>query len=97
MTDAPERMWRETIAPNRMYQSGGSFYHESHKPKTGNVVEYIRADAVRDLPEVKALVEALLFYAKADHYLSYEGGESTISCDCGEVAATALAAFEVKK
>jgi hypothetical protein len=44
MTDAPERMWRETIKPCAEYKNGGSFYHESPTPR--KTVEYIRADLV---------------------------------------------------
>ena len=43
-TNAPERMWRETIAQSPMYPDGGSFYHETPAQRTA--VEYVRADLV---------------------------------------------------
>lgn len=54
------------------------------------------------LPEVKALVEALKWYATSGHYVEsykYRDGElfdvsSKASADSGEKARTALAAFE---
>lgn len=48
MSDAPKRMWRESIAPSPMYPDGGSFYHEkpTRKPTRKPTVEYAGPDLV---------------------------------------------------
>jgi hypothetical protein len=52
MTDAPDKMWRERIAPSQMYPDGGSFYHETPTKRTA--VEYIRADLARPMTVAEA-------------------------------------------
>lgn len=51
MTDAPERIWASKSTKGQCVVSFST-------PSEEYCTEYIRRDAVRDLPEVKALVEA---------------------------------------
>ena len=57
MTDAPEKMWRERIAPSQMYPAGGSFYHET--PTKQPAVEYIRADLARPMTVAEAALRLI--------------------------------------